>query len=82
MEVKNNVACLREKAGLTVYELSKRCGFVSGSRVLSNYVTRAEQGNSVKVDTALSIYKELKKAGVCEKFEDVFWLSDEGCSND
>ncbi|EMP8706644.1 transcriptional regulator, partial [Acinetobacter baumannii] len=53
MEVKNNVACLREKAGLTVYELSKRCGFVSGSRVLSNYVTRAEQGHSVKIDTAL-----------------------------
>ncbi|MEG2273264.1 MAG: transcriptional regulator [Acinetobacter sp.] len=74
MEVKNNVACLREKAGLTVYELSKRCGFVSGSRVLSNYVTRAEQGHSVKVDTALSIYTELKNAGVCEKFEDVFWL--------
>ncbi|MBF6865488.1 BRO-N domain-containing protein, partial [Acinetobacter baumannii] len=42
-----------EKGGLTVYELSKRCGFVSGSRVLSNYVTRAEQGHSVKVDTAL-----------------------------
>ncbi len=61
MEVKNNVAYLREKAGLTVYELSKRCGFVSGSRVLSNYVTRAEQGHSVKVDTALFIYKELKK---------------------
>lgn len=61
MEVKNNVACLREKAGLTVYELSKRCGFVSGSRVLSNYVTRAEQGHSVKIDTALLIYKELKK---------------------
>ena len=74
MEVHNNVAFLREKAGLTVYELSKRCGFVSGSRVLSNYVTRAEQGNSVKVDTALSIYNELKKVGVCEKFEDVFWL--------
>ncbi len=74
MEVKNNVACLREKAGLTVYELSKRCGFVSGSRVLSNYVTRAEQGNSVKVDTALSIYSELKKTGVCENFEDVFYL--------
>ncbi|OTL15688.1 transcriptional regulator [Acinetobacter nosocomialis] len=76
MEVKNNVACLREKADLTVYELSKRCGFVSGSRVLSNYVTRAEQGHSVKVDTALSIYTELKKAGVCERFEDVFWLDD------
>ncbi|MBF6865533.1 transcriptional regulator, partial [Acinetobacter baumannii] len=29
-------------------------------------------------DTALSIYTELKNAGVCEKFEDVFWLSDEG----
>ena len=40
-------------------------------------MTRAEQGHSVKVDTALFIYKELKKAGVCEKFEDVFWLSDE-----
>lgn len=76
MEVKNNIAYLREKAELTVYELSKRCGFVSGSRVLSNYVTRAEQGHSVKVDTALSIYTELKKAGVCEKFEDVFWLED------
>ena len=74
MEVKNNVACLREKAGLTVYELSKRGGFVSGSRVLSNYVTRAEQGHSVKIDTALLIYKELKKAGVCKNFEDVFWL--------
>lgn len=75
MEVKNNVACLREKAGMTVYELSKRCGFVSGNRVLSNYVTRAEQGHSVKVDTALSIYTELKKAGVCEDFEEVFWLN-------
>ncbi|MDQ9752075.1 transcriptional regulator [Acinetobacter baumannii] len=74
MEVKNNLACLREKAGLTVYELSKRCGFVSGSRVLSNYVTRAEQGHSVKIDTALLIYKELKKVGVCKNFEDVFWL--------
>ncbi|MBF7685944.1 transcriptional regulator [Acinetobacter sp. B10A] len=74
MEIKNNVASLREKAGLSVYELSKRCGFVSGSRVLSNYVTRAEQGHSVKVDTALLIYIELKKAGLCENFEDVFWL--------
>ena len=74
MEIKNNVASLRESAGLTVYELSKRCGFVSGNRVLSNYVTRAEQGHSVKVDTALSIYNELRKVGVCEKFEDVFWL--------
>ncbi|MDW5264061.1 transcriptional regulator, partial [Acinetobacter baumannii] len=51
-----------------------RCGFVSGSRVLSNYVTRAEQGHSVKIDTALLIYKELKKVGVCKNFEDVFWL--------
>lgn len=74
MEIKNNIASLREKAGLSVYELSKRCGFVSGNRVLSNYVTRAEQGHSVKVDTAITIYTEFKKAGVCEKFEDVFWL--------
>lgn len=74
MEIKNNVASLREQAGLSVYELSKRCGFVSGNRVLSNYVTRAEQGHSVKVDTAITIYTELKKAGVCENFEDVFWL--------
>ena len=76
MEVKNSVASLREKAGMTVYELSKRCGFVSGGRVLSNYVTRAEQGYSVKIDTALFIFNELKKAGVCEKFEEVFWLDD------
>ena len=76
MELKNNVAALRKKANLTVYELSKRCGFISDSRVLSNYITRAEQGNSVKVDTALTIYAELKKTGVCEKFEDVFWLED------
>ncbi|MCG2575202.1 helix-turn-helix domain-containing protein [Acinetobacter sp. ME22] len=76
MKVKNNVASLREKAGLSVYELSKRCGFVSDSRVLSNYITRAEQGHSVKIDTALAIYQALKQAGVCEEFHDVFWLED------
>lgn len=75
--VKNNVAALREKANLSVYQLAKQCGFVSGGRVMSNHISRAEQGYQVKIETALLIYTELKNAGVCEKFEDVFWLSDE-----
>lgn len=77
LEVKNAVAVLREQAGLTIYELSKRCGFISNNHVSSTHVKRAEQGYQVKIETALLIYTELKNAGVCEKFEDVFWLSDE-----
>ncbi|MDO4700696.1 MAG: transcriptional regulator [Moraxella sp.] len=77
MSVKNDIVSLRKKAGLSVYELSKRCGFISNGHVLSQHVKKAEAGHQVKIETALKIYRELKKAGVCENFEDVFWLSDD-----
>lgn len=77
MSVKNNVESLRNKAGLSVYELSKRCGFISKTNhVLNKHITNAEQGLQVKIETALKIYTELKKCGVCENFEEVFWLDD------
>ncbi len=70
----NNIADLREKADLSVYELAKRCGFLSNGRVMNKYVSDAEAGKHISVYRALLIYTELKKTGVCEKFEDVFWL--------
>lgn len=76
MAVKNNITILREQAGMTIYELSKRCGFISNNHVLSTHVKKAESGHQVKIETALLIYNELKKAGVCTNFEDVFWLDD------
>ncbi len=76
--VKNNVERLRLDANLSVYELSKRCGFISATNHVSNmHVKRAEQGYQVKIETALLIYRELKKTGVCANFEDVFFLDDE-----
>ncbi|MFH4338024.1 transcriptional regulator, partial [Acinetobacter baumannii] len=37
-------------------------------------ISDAEKGKNITIETAFLIYTELKKAGVCEKFEDVFWL--------
>ena len=37
--VKNNVTILREKAGISVYELAKRCGFISAGRVLGKKIS-------------------------------------------
>ncbi|EXE32954.1 hypothetical protein, partial [Acinetobacter baumannii] len=74
MVEKNNVATLREQAGMTVYQLAKQCGFISNNHVLNRYIKDAEAGKHISVYRALLIYTELKKAGVCEKFEDVFWL--------
>lgn len=78
MSVKNNIASLRKQAGLSVYELSKRCGFISSTnQVLNKHIANAEKGQQVKIETALLIFRELKKAGVCTRFEEVFWLDDE-----
>ncbi|WP_432442290.1 transcriptional regulator [Acinetobacter corruptisaponis] len=74
--VKNNIENLREKAGVTVYELAKRCGFISVGRVLGKKISDAEDGKNITIESALIIYNELKKAGVCENFEEVFWLDD------
>ncbi|MGK7828389.1 transcriptional regulator [Acinetobacter baumannii] len=74
MVEKNNVATLREQAGMTVYQLAKQCGFISNNHVLNRYIKDAEAGKHISVYRALLIYTELNKAGVCEKFEDVFWL--------
>ncbi|ENU3162625.1 transcriptional regulator, partial [Acinetobacter baumannii] len=35
MVVNNKITNLREQAGMTVYELSKRCGFISNGKVVS-----------------------------------------------
>ncbi|MFW2112530.1 transcriptional regulator [Acinetobacter geminorum] len=77
MIVNNKITSLREQAGMTVYELSKRCGFISNGKVVSGALLNAEKGKNITIETAFSIYIELKKAGVCEKFEDVFWLENE-----
>lgn len=72
--VKNNIITLRDKAGMTAYQLAKQCGFVSNNHVLGKKISDAEKGKNITIETAFLIYTELKKAGVCEKFEDVFWL--------
>lgn len=72
--VKNNIIALRDKAGMTAYQLAKQCGFISNNHVLGKKISDAEKGKNITVESALIIYTELKKAGVCEKFEDVFWL--------
>lgn len=59
---------------MSVYELAKRCGFISVGRVLGKKISDAEDGKNITIESALIIYTELKNAGVCEKFEDVFWL--------
>lgn len=74
MFVKNNIENLRKQADMSVYELAKRCGFISIGRVLGKKISDAENGKNITIESALIIYTELKKAGVCEKFEDVFWL--------
>lgn len=74
MVVNNKITSLREQAGMTIYELSKRCGFISNGKVVSGALLNAEKGKNITIETAFLIYTELKKAGVCEKFEDVFWL--------
>ena len=76
MTVKNKISILREQAGMTAYELAKKCGFISGGQVVSGALLNAERGRNITIETAFIIYTELKKAGVCEKFEDVFWLDD------
>lgn len=76
MSVKNNVETLKNKANLSTYELAKRCGFISSTNhVLGKYITNAEKGK-ITLETALRIYEELKKAGVCTRFEEVFWLDE------
>lgn len=72
--VKNNISNLREKADMSVYELAKRCGFISVGRVLGKKISDAEDGKNITIESALIIYTVLKNAGVCERFEDVFWL--------
>mgnify|MGYP000269919411 FL=1 len=72
--IKNNIIALRDKAGMTAYQLAKQCGFISNNHVLNRYIKNAEAGKHISVYRALLIYNELKNAGVCEKFEDVFWL--------
>ena len=74
MMERNNVANLREKAGMTTYQLAKQCGFISNNHVLGKYIKDAEDGKNIGVYRALLIYTELKNAGVCQNFEDVFWL--------
>ena len=74
MAVNNRITSLREQADMTVYELSKRCGFISNGKVVSGALLNAEKGKNITIETAFLIYTELKKSGVCEKFEDVFWL--------
>lgn len=76
MAVNNRISILREQAGMTTYELAKRCGFISGGKVVSGALLNAERGRNITIETAFIIYAELKEAGVCEKFEDVFWLDD------
>ena len=76
MVVNNKITILREQAGMTVYELSKRCGFISNGKVVSGALLNAEKGKNITIETAFLIYAELKKVGVCEKLEDVFWLDD------
>lgn len=76
MVVNNKITNLRQQAGMTVYELSKRCGFISNGKVVSGALLNAEKEKNITIETAFLIYCELKKAGVCEKFEDVFWLED------
>lgn len=78
MSVKNNIVSLRNEAGLNTYQLAKRCGFISSTNhVLGKYITNAENGSKITLETALKIYTELKKAGVCTSFDEVFWLDDE-----
>ncbi|WP_447398681.1 helix-turn-helix transcriptional regulator [Acinetobacter baumannii] len=72
--IKNNIIVLRDKAGMTAYQLAKQCGFISNNHVLGKKISDAEKGKNITIETAFLIYTELKKAGVCEKFEDVFWL--------
>lgn len=72
--IKNNIIALRDKAGMTAYQLAKQCGFISNNHVLGKKISDAEKGKNITIETAFLIYTELKKAGVCEKFEDVFWL--------
>lgn len=77
MQLKNNVEMLRLKAGMSVYQLAKQCGFISSTNhVLGRYVKSAEDGNNVTVETALMLFETLKKAGVCEHFDEVFWLEE------
>lgn len=72
--VKNNIIALRDKANMTAYQLAKQCGFISNNHVLGKKISDAEKGKNITIETAFLIYTELKKVGVCEKFEDVFWL--------
>ena len=58
---------------MTVYQLAKQCGFISNNHVLNRYIKDAEAGKHISVYRALHLHRT-KKAGVCEKFEDVFWL--------
>ena len=75
MAMNNRISILREQAGMTAYELAKRCGFISGGKVVSGAILNAERGRNITIETAFIIYTELKKAVVCENFEDVFWLN-------
>lgn len=75
-KLNNKVRELREKAGLSVYELSVRCNFVSNGRVSSGYIMRLEKGGNISTITALTIFRELKKTGAKETFEEVFWLEE------
>ena len=76
MKNSNNVTGLREQAGMSVYQLAKQCGFIGNNHVYSQYIKDAEDGKNVGVYRALLIYSELKKAGVCSNFEEVFWLDE------
>ena len=67
MTVNNKISRLREQAGMTTYELAKRCGFISGGKVVSGALLNAERGRNITIETAFRIYTELKKAGACVK---------------
>ncbi len=59
--IKNNIIALRDKAGMTAYQLAKQCGFISNNHVLGKKISDAEKGKNITIETAFLIYTELKK---------------------
>lgn len=81
--LKNNVEQLLYSAGITRYELAKKCGFVTDkNRVLYTAIDNAIGGKSITVENALKVFYALKAQSVCDNFEEVFYLSESAIFSD
>lgn len=75
--MQNNVEKFRKQLGWSQCQLAEKCGFITKGGYLNNAnIVRIEQGRSLNLHTAKTVYNVFYKEGLCHKFEDLFHMID------